>query len=130
MAVSRETTLFGIGELTLTIRKHVISDLRPYVCTHRSCAKAGKPFDSLSLFSFHERFAHGSPEDCVFCGEVLSRAIRREWVRHLGRHMEEIAFMIVTKPYEDWDFYSDASSVNYQGKHNYSTSHDDLPAVD
>ena len=29
---------------------------------------------------------------------------------HVGRHMEEIAFAVVTKPYEEWDFYTDSSS--------------------
>lgn len=60
--------------------------------------------------------------------------------------MEEIAFTVVTKPYKDWDFYSDvdassfrnqgtdecdfysdASSVRYQGTdeiYSTSTSHD------
>lgn len=33
--------------------------------------------------------------------------------RHVGRHMEEIAFTVVTKPYEDWEFYSEASSTKY-----------------
>jgi len=29
--------------------------------------------------------------------------------KHVGRHMEEIAFAVVRKPYEEWDFYSDSS---------------------
>ena len=47
---------------------------------------------------------------CVFCGEVLLEDGWEERVRHVGRHMEEIAFTVVTKSYEDWEFYSDASS--------------------
>lgn len=39
-----------------------------------------------------------------------------ETLRHICRHMEEIAFTVVTKPYEDWDFYSDASSTRDQDK--------------
>jgi hypothetical protein len=27
--------------------------------------------------------------------------------RHLGRHMEEISFAVVTRPYEEWKFYDD-----------------------
>jgi Fungal Zn(2)-Cys(6) binuclear cluster domain len=34
---------------------------------------------------------------------------RKEVGVHLGRHMEEIAFAVVTKPYDDWEFYSDSS---------------------
>lgn len=46
---------------------------------------------------------------CIFCREVLS-ATRTKRAEHLGRHMEEIAFSVLTKPYEDWDFYSDSST--------------------
>lgn len=30
--------------------------------------------------------------------------------RHLGRHMEEISFAVVMKPYEEWKFYDDTVS--------------------
>jgi hypothetical protein len=29
---------------------------------------------------------------------------------HAGQHMDEIAFAVVTKPYKDWEFYTDSSS--------------------
>ena len=58
------------------------------------------------------------PKTCVFCEEVLSSYNWKDRTRHLARHMEEIAFTVVTKPYEDWDFYSDASSVKNQGTDN------------
>ncbi len=45
---------------------------------------------------------------CVFCGEQTGgKNNSRE--KHIGRHMEEIAFAVVRKPYEEWDFYSDSS---------------------
>lgn len=46
---------------------------------------------------------------CLFCGEnnLHVEGSRR---RHLERHMEEVAFAIVSKPYEEWDFYSESSS--------------------
>ena len=46
--------------------------------------------------------------ECPFCNEDIGFDLI-ERVRHIGRHMEEIAFAIVTKPYEEWDFYSDSS---------------------
>ena len=117
------------------IRKHVMNDLRPYVCTFLDCDEAGKTYASRRAFRTHERSAHGFkeylrtsqrglPKSCIFCEEVLSIADKDDWVtwyhssRHVARHMEEIAFTVVTKPYEDWDFYSDASSVENQGTHN------------
>lgn len=46
--------------------------------------------------------------ECLFCNDYRGFD-RTERVRHIGRHMEEIAFAIVTKPYEEWDFYSVSS---------------------
>ena len=53
---------------------------------------------------------HENPMTCIFCREVLSAMTSREREEHLGRHMEEIAFSVVTKPYEEWEFYSDNST--------------------
>ena len=43
---------------------------------------------------------------CLFCGEEFRID---DHAKHVSRHMEEIAFAVVRKPYEDWDFYSDSS---------------------
>jgi hypothetical protein len=29
---------------------------------------------------------------------------------HLGQHVDEIAFAVLTKPYKEWDFYSESPS--------------------
>ena len=47
---------------------------------------------------------------CIFCREVLSAMTIWKRAEHLSRHMEEIAFSVVTKPYEEWEFYSDNST--------------------
>ena len=49
--------------------------------------------------------------NCLFCGEDIGLN-RTNRGRHIGRHMEEIAFAIVTKPYEEWEFYSEPSDKN------------------
>lgn len=109
--------------LTCFIRRHVLNDLRPYICTFQDCTIANESFASRAGFLDHEMLVHGRftldrlvdfDSDgiaCLFCGEVLSKAWskRDEYARHVGRHMEEIAFAVVTKPYEEWDFYSDSS---------------------
>ncbi len=114
------------------IRKHVMNDLRPYVCTFLNCSQAGKTYASRSALLGHEIKVHAGEsrslesletfmqslhKDCFFCGKVLNKAgviNLEERIRHVGRHMEEIAFTIVTKPYEDWEFYSDASTGSCQ----------------
>ena len=63
---------------------------------------------------------------CLFCNENIAFG-RTERVRHMGRHMEEIAFTVVTKPYEEWDFYSMSSEryLDAQGPwHSERVCHD------
>jgi hypothetical protein len=47
---------------------------------------------------------------CPFCEENLEDGVAMLG-RHLGRHMEEISFAVVTKPYEEWKFYDDSIST-------------------
>ena len=51
---------------------------------------------------------------CIFCGEKTGTGDNSREA-HIGRHMEEIAFSVVSKPYDEWEFYSD-SSVNSKVK--------------
>lgn len=115
-----------------------MNDLRPYVCTFLDCSQAGETYGSRSAFLYREQIFHESQElsrrefqrglfetcteflfeTCVFCEKVQYMADLKDRTEHVARHMEEIAFTVVTKPYEDWDFYSDASSVKYEDIHN------------
>src|SRR2546430_7788147 len=38
---------------------------------------------------------------CAFCGQNVAGS-RNALMQHLGRHMEEVSFAVVTKPYEKW----------------------------
>ena len=107
------------------IREHVLADLRPYICIYKECKKAEKDYPSRSEFVDHEVFGHEIPDplwvkfegvNCPFCGETLQNSAT-ERGRHIGRHMEEIAFAVVTKPYEAWEFYSDSTSDSSLGDH-------------
>ena len=104
-----------------------MNDLRPYLCTFLDCSQALRTYTSQSKFLRHELRFHGNKgtrlengrlvvsNTCVFCEEVLSTTSLREYRQHVGRHMEEVAFMVVTKPYEDWDFYTDGFSGSSNG---------------
>ena len=81
-------------------------------------------YASRAAFSQHEALDHplmvpdpnkNVDPKCVFCNEDLGFD-RPKRVRHIGRHMEEIAFAIVTKPYEKWDFYSMSSEMYLDGQ--------------
>ena len=107
-------------------RIHILRDLQPYVCTVEDCSEPTMQFDSRRSYLLHETTQHDiiitprdflastyrKPEEsaarvCLFCGEEDFRI--DDHGKHVSRHMEEIAFAVVRKPYEDWDFYSDAS---------------------
>ncbi|KAK0510609.1 hypothetical protein JMJ35_007041 [Cladonia borealis] len=99
-------------------QEHVLEDLRPYTCTVENCGVADHVYASRAAFSQHEALDHPHMADldprCSFCSEDigLDRSNRE---RHIGRHMEEIAFAVVTKPYEEWDFYSGPSEKHLDG---------------
>ena len=104
-------------------RDHVMDDLRPYICTHRVCPQAKTQYGSRINFvdhelqkhegaSLYEEMTHTSQlnaASCSFCQEKFPRSDVSQSARHLGRHMEEIAFAVVPKAYEEWEFYSDSS---------------------
>ena len=91
-----------------------MSDLRPFLCTFEDCPIGAETYAFNSEFMTHEQKSHGSHGDlCPFCQEIVP-VQKRARGRHMGRHMEEIAFTVVPKPYEDWDFYSDSSKNSPQ----------------
>lgn len=45
----------------------------------------------------------------MFCNSQLT-TFEKEQIRHISRHMEEIAFAVVPREYEDWTFYSDSEN--------------------
>jgi ankyrin repeat protein len=47
---------------------------------------------------------------CPFCTKLITGG-RGYLTQHLGRHLEEISFAIVRKPYEEWQFYEDSVSA-------------------
>ena len=119
-----------VFSLTKLARRHVIRDLRPYICTSQECDRSTESFPSLSDYKCHMIRAHELPPSerstahayrrrreestvCIFCGERTQFGIGDDdRGRHVARHMEEIAFTVVTKAYEKWEFYSESSSTS------------------
>lgn len=48
--------------------------------------------------------------NCPFCGQEIAES-RNALMQHLGRHLEEISFAVVSRPYEEWQFYEDSVSA-------------------
>lgn len=92
-----------------------MNDLRPYICTFPECRRAKRQYHSRHSFVFHELCQHVTPTvltgrvSCPFCQKVSPKWNTAGRARHIGRHMEEIAFAVVPKAYEEWEFYSNSS---------------------
>ena len=117
-----------------TTRNHVMNDLRPYACTAEDCSQPDEAYSTVKDYLRHEISSHevpylcehiddckkiaGKSITCLFCGQQTTEG-RGQYSRgrHVGQHMEEIAFMVVPKAYEDWEFYSEASSGIQTGGH-------------
>lgn len=117
--------MLNICVANIKARTHVLQDLQPYVCTVEDCDEPTTQFNSRRSWIQHEIIWHGlEPEDsdsdllerrlsmCIFCGEQTGGKDNNRQ-KHIGRHMEEIAFAVVRKPYEEWDFYSDSSGLPF-----------------
>ncbi|OAL48501.1 ankyrin [Pyrenochaeta sp. DS3sAY3a] len=48
--------------------------------------------------------------NCPFCNQEIAES-RNVLMQHLGRHLEEISFAVVSRPYEEWQFYEDSVSA-------------------
>ncbi|KAL8635504.1 MAG: hypothetical protein Q9226_009350, partial [Calogaya cf. arnoldii] len=111
-------------------REHAIRDLKPYVSTHPD--KDPGVFDDKRLFLAAEVAAYYTtdfcdspeavqslynqncgrlklPKACMFCKRSTGETARH-YVRHIGRHMEEIALAVVPKDYVGWKFCPSDSS--------------------
>ena len=76
-------------------RKHLYSDIQPYSCYFEDCAFTTSPFQSRRLWENHLELQHGFGPDwksfkCAFCLGTIEGG-RKATLRHLSRHMEEIA---------------------------------------
>ena len=114
-------------------RNHVMKDLRPYVCTHPDCSEAKTHYGSRTEMIDHELKKHetfiqdetlrggliepstklSDRVSCPFCRKSCPRLDTIERGRHIGRHMEEIAFVVVPTVYEEWEFYSNCSNDQF-----------------
>jgi hypothetical protein len=89
----------------------------PYICPVESCDDPAKTYTTWKRLHRHLEHSHPSrPERmclsyCFFCDQRIESTIK-EQVRHIGRHMEGIAFTIVPRAYEDLNFYSDSEPTS------------------
>jgi hypothetical protein len=93
-------------------QKHVLEDLRPYQCVVETCPQSDETFLSAKELLKHYKEWHLHEirlSKCPFCEVTLKTDLRFQ-IRHMARHMEEIAFAVVPRPNEEWEFYTSRGS--------------------
>jgi hypothetical protein len=91
-------------------QKHVLEDLRPYQCVMDSCAQSEETFSSVKDLVKHHQERHSIKfAECPFCDFNLKADLHLQ-IKHMARHMEEIAFAVVPRPSENWEFYTSRGS--------------------
>ncbi|KAL4909595.1 hypothetical protein BDW74DRAFT_174795 [Aspergillus multicolor] len=69
--------------------RHVLRDLRPYVCTFENCKQPDQLYDTLSEWVAHESAEHSqrneTPRTCPFCRQVNVSSM------HIAYHLRRVA---------------------------------------
>jgi hypothetical protein len=82
--------------LTLMDRRHVFSDLEPYVCIMPECKLSHVPFPEKNTWIQHLKLEHDFPGvskqmTCPLCKECIGSG----GIAHLARHLEEVSLTIL-----------------------------------
>lgn len=92
-----------------------MQDLQPYMCPVLECSLGDAMYANRRGLMWHLVFAHNTDENakCPFCGNLeLSGAMKlsdRTFIKHVGHHMEDVAFAVVSTAYENWSYDESAS---------------------
>ncbi|KAK5048209.1 hypothetical protein LTR84_005879 [Exophiala bonariae] len=115
-------------------RNHVMYDLQPYMCPYRCCTDATTMFSSRTVLLCHIKQhsdisvpnTTNEGSQCPFCDvrnlpSPLERG-SRQYIKHIGHHMEEIAFGVVSTEHETWSYDESGSDEGplKSGEHQFS----------
>lgn len=82
---------FGMHSLTAMVcRKHVLRDLRPYVCTSEFCLRSEDMFSSRREWFEHERGVHRRAWHCDACETPHCSA--EEFAQHLRTRHADVVY--------------------------------------
>jgi hypothetical protein len=88
-----EVTAYHLSQsyhLLITVRKHVLTDMQPYVCTFIDCANSAQLFETRSAWYTHEMQVHRK-EWCCNIDDHLPYANKDDFVDHM-RHSHSGSF--------------------------------------
>lgn len=108
-------------------RKHVFGDLKPYVCTHKTCKCKGQLWESSLAWVKHEA-SHG-PQDletliCPFCIARPASSDINNHYKHVAEHLREISLAALPVNMEDNN--EDASTDENESVSSVDLSEDTL----
>ncbi|CBF86722.1 hypothetical protein AN2377.2 [Aspergillus nidulans FGSC A4] len=73
-------------------RRHILRDLRPYICTFKNCKDADQQYDTFTDWASHESSSHGiqptATRTCPICTRADSTA------HHIASHLRHIACFV------------------------------------
>ena len=87
------------GERSWT--RHVFKDIKPYVCIVSGCSTPEKLYDSRREWYSHHKSAHNAEDlTCPLLNDDCEKTMRtsKQFERHVGRHLEELALFILSPP--------------------------------
>lgn len=99
-----------VRNILISDSNHVMDDLLPYMCPFPTCPMGDDTYSRRGDLAFHVVELHGVHkfQPCPFCYKVMSS----DPYKHAGRHMEEIAFGILDKVYEQWSYMDSSSEIS------------------
>jgi len=76
-------------------RRHLLSDLRPWICCQVACDCARIPYRTknewlVHLQAQHEVHPHWNDKKCPFCPRTINTG-GREMIRHVERHLKQLS---------------------------------------
>ena len=101
--------------------RHIFKDIKPYVCALTECSMPDRLYDSRREWHFHETTEHHREDFlCALCKDSLKSA--RQYERHVGRHLEELALFALPRVEMDSDE-DDQNESGYLHEYHRSESH-------
>ena len=92
--------------LLLTLpRRHLLTDLRPWICCQVACPCDRRTFNSRDSWLAHLEAQHNVHPDwddksCPFCPESIPQG-RHTMIRHVELHLQEISLMALPPPADE-----------------------------
>ena len=92
------------------VSNHVMDDILPYLCPFSDCHTGEYTYARRRQLFAHMKLCHPeeTPRLCHFCGKEVKIGL----VKHIGHHMEEIAFGALSTAYEEWSYADSDSEVS------------------